>query len=672
MDEMIAQRYAWLIDQIVQHDQAYYLEDNPLISDAQYDDLVREIQEIEKLHPDLINARSPTQKVGGYTNKVFSPVVHGSPMLSLNNALTEPDLLAFDKRCKEALNIEEVEYSCELKFDGLAISILYENGVLVRAATRGDGSVGENVTDNIKTISAIPHRLKGEDLPQRIEVRGEVFMTHEDFRLLNEDQKKNASREFANPRNAAAGSLRQLDPKITAQRSLSFYSYGLGELIPSTWLPQKHSDLMDQFIKIGLPVCEQRVIARGVSQLQAFFQSILDRRENLPFDIDGVVYKVNSIDDQQKIGFVSRAPKFAIAHKFPPQEAYTKVLAIEVQVGRTGAITPVARLEPVLVGGVTVTNATLHNEDEVLRKDVRVGDTVIVRRAGDVIPEVLRVLMERREEAATIFQMPKNCPICQSQIEKLPGEVIARCTGGLFCNAQKLQSVLHFAHRRAMNIDGLGEKIVEQLINENLIRNPADLYRLGFGSLLGLQRMGDKLASNILEAIENSKNTTLGRLIFALGIRHVGEATAKDLAKYFGSIEAFMSATEDDLLKVHDVGPVIVQSIQNFMSQAHNREVIEQLIACGINPLEKGKEEAHENAFKNKIIVLTGTLPTLSRDQAKEMLEAVGAKVTGSVSKKTDFVLAGSDAGSKLEKATELGIRVIDEQQMLDLLNRTI
>ena len=671
MDEEIAQRYLWLIDQVASHDQAYYLEDNPIVSDAQYDELVNEIKEIENRFPHSINPRSPTQKVGGYSNKVFSPVTHGTPMLSLNNALTEPELINFDKRCKEALGLHDIEYSCELKFDGLAISLLYENGFLVRAATRGDGSVGENVTDNVKTISAIPHQLKGTNIPQRIEVRGEVFMTHEDFRLLNEEQKKNGLREFANPRNAAAGSLRQLDPKITAQRSLSFFTYGLGELLPSSWLPSKHSDLIQQFIQIGLPVCEHRCTALGINELLVFFQSILNSRDNLPFDIDGVVYKVNSYQDQQKLGFVSRAPKFAIAHKFPPQEAYTKVLAIEVQVGRTGAITPVARLEPVNVGGVTVTNATLHNEDEVLRKDVRVGDIVVVRRAGDVIPEVLMALKDKRIDDLPVFQMPQNCPICQSQIEKLPGEVIARCTGGLFCNAQKLQSIIHFAHRRAMNIDGLGEKIVEQLVNENLIRNPADLYKLGFSSLLGLQRMGDKLASNLLESIENSKNTTLARLIFALGIRHVGEATAKDLAYHFGSMDAFMAAAEDELLKVHDVGPVIVQSIHNFMSQPHNREVIEQLMACGINPQEVKREEVQESFFKNKTVVLTGTLPSLTRDQAKEMLEKVGAKVAGSVSKKTDFLLAGADAGSKLEKANELGVRVIDEQELMNLLNQS-
>jgi DNA ligase (NAD+) len=671
MDEEIAQRYFWLIDQVASHDHAYYFDDNPIVSDAQYDELVNEIKEIENKFPRSISPRSPTQKVGGYSNRVFSPVTHGTPMLSLNNALTEPELINFDKRCKEALGLHEIEYSCELKFDGLAISLLYENGFLVRAATRGDGSVGENVTDNVKTISAIPHQLKGPNIPHRIEVRGEVFMTHEDFRLLNEEQKKNGLREFANPRNAAAGSLRQLDPNITAQRSLSFFTYGFGELLPSSWLPIKHTDLIQQFSKIGLPVCEHRSTALGINELLVFFQSILESRGNLPYDIDGVVYKVNSYVEQQRLGFVSRAPKFAIAHKFPPQEAYTKVLAIEVQVGRTGAITPVARLEPVNVGGVTVTNATLHNEDEVLRKDVRVGDIVVVRRAGDVIPEVLMALKDKRIDDLPVFQMPQNCPICQSQIEKLPGEVIARCTGGLFCNAQKLQSIIHFAHRRAMNIDGLGEKIVEQLLNENLIRNPADLYKLGFSAFLGLQRMGDKLASNLLESIENSKNTTLPRLIFALGIRHVGEATAKDLAYHFGSMDAFMAASEEELLKVHDVGPVIVQSIHHFMSQAHNREVIEQLMACGINPQVVKSEEVQESFFKNKTVVLTGTLPSLTRDQAKEMLEKVGAKVAGSVSKKTDFLLAGTDAGSKLEKANELGVRVIDEQELINLLNQT-
>jgi DNA ligase (NAD+) len=529
--------------------------------------------------------------------------------------------------------------------------------------------IGENVTDNIKTIAQIPWKLQG-NYPRRVEIRGEVFMTHDDFHKLNAQQRALDEKEFANPRNAAAGSLRQLDAKITAKRSLSFFAYGIGELVPTFWLPQSHAQLMQQLIALGMPVSSEHCVAKGVDELLAFFQRIALKREELPYEIDGVVYKVNMFDQQQQLGYVSRAPRFAVAHKFPPQEAFTKVLAIEVQVGRTGAITPVARLEPVLVGGVTLMNATLHNEEEISRKDVRVGDFVVVRRAGDVIPEVVMVLKDRRPSNTQAFQMPMLCPICHSLIEKLPGEVIARCTGGLFCNAQKLQSITHFAHRRAMHIDGLGEKIVEQLIAENLIRNPADLYRLGFNALIQLNRMGEKLASNLLEAIEKSKKTTLARVIFALGIRHVGETTAKDLAKYFGSLTAFMSSTEIELLKVRDVGPVIVQSIKNFLAQPHNVEVIEQLIACGINPIEEVSPMNEAGIFFNKTIVLTGTLPTLSRDQAKELLEQAGAKVSGSVSSKTDYVLAGLEAGSKLDKAQALGIAIISEEELLTMLER--
>ena len=671
MDEIQSvKRYDWLKEQIKHHNAAYYNQDSPIISDAQYDALFKELLNIEQHYPHWITEDSPSQRVGGETNTVFSPVQHGVPMLSLQNALDEVELLAFDKRCREGLGVEQIEYSCELKFDGLAISLLYENGFLIRAATRGDGMVGENVTDNIKTIAQIPWRLQGENIPRRIEIRGEVFMTHEDFRKLNAKQRDLSEKEFANPRNAAAGSLRQLDPKITANRSLSFFAYGIGELVPTSWLPQSHTALMQLLITSGMPVSAEHCEAVGVKELLAFFQRIGSKREELPYEIDGVVYKVNAFDQQQQLGYVSRAPRFAIAHKFPPQEAYTKVLAIEVQVGRTGAITPVARLEPVLVGGVTLMNATLHNEEEISRKDVRVGDYVVVRRAGDVIPEVVMVLKDRRPENTQVFQMPTQCPICKSLIEKLPGEVIARCTGGLFCNAQKLQSITHFAHRRAMHIDGLGEKIVEQLITENLIRNPADLYRLGLNALIGLNRMGDKLASNLLQAIEKSKQTTLARVIFALGIRHVGETTAKDLAKYFGSLTAFMSAQEDELLKVRDVGPVIVQSIHNFLAQPHNVEVIEQLMACGVNPIEEISPINKEGVFFNKTIVITGTLPTLSRDQAKEMLEQAGAKVSGSVSAKTHYLLAGSEAGSKLDKAQALGIAIIGEEEFLRMLSQ--
>jgi DNA ligase (NAD+) len=667
----LKQRYQWLKAEIARHDTQYYLDDAPSISDSEYDTLYRELVHIEQQNPSWISPDSPTQKVGGYSNEVFSSVQHGAPMLSLNNALNEEELIAFNKRCRDGLDSDVVEYSCELKFDGLAISILYEQGILVRAATRGDGTVGENVTDNIRTIAQIPKKLHGINIPDRIEIRGEVFMTHEDFKILNQTQQSLGEKEFANPRNAAAGSLRQLDSAVTAKRSLSFFAYGYGELVPSSWLPPTHAELLDRLKMMGLPVCADRAIAHGVSELMQFFSRIQIQRDQLEFDIDGVVYKVNQYVQQQQLGYVSRAPRFAIAHKFPPQEEKTQVLAIDVQVGRTGAITPVARLQPVLVGGVTVTNATLHNEDEVLRKDVRVGDTVLVRRAGDVIPEIVRVIFEERKNQSSIFQMPTRCPICQSLIEKTVGETIARCSGGLFCGAQKMQAITHFAHRRAMNIDGLGEKLVEQLITANLINHPADLYKLGLNALVRLDRMDSKdkkLASNLLKAIEESKNTTLARLIFALGIRHVGETTAKDLAKFFGSIHALMEASEADLLKVHDVGPVIVQSIQNFFSQPHNCEVVEQLIACGVNPLEVPEESSSIQVFEGKTVVLTGTLPTLSRDQAKILLEKAGAKVAGSVSAKTHYVLAGESAGSKLEKAQELGVQILTEEDLLRML----
>jgi DNA ligase (NAD+) len=664
-------RYQNLLELIALHNTAYYLNDSPTISDADYDALYRELLGIEAQHPEWVTGDSPSQKVGGSANTVFSPVIHGAPMLSLNNALNEDELVAFDKRCREGLELDQIEYSCELKFDGLAISIMYENGTLVRAATRGDGTVGENVTNNIKTIAGIPHQLQGHRIPQKIEIRGEVFMLHTDFKRLNEAQQELGDKVFANPRNAAAGSLRQLDSTITAKRHLSFFAYGFGEISPNDWLPKTHAEVLDRFQEMGLPVSEERAIAIGVGGLMAFFTRVEQRRSLLAFDIDGVVYKINQYSQQNQLGYVSRAPRFAIAHKFPPQEAVTQVLAIEVQVGRTGAITPVARLQPVLVGGVKVTNATLHNEDEIFRKDVRIGDFVSVRRAGDVIPEIVGVVLSKRAEDTSLFQMPTHCPICQSLIEKIPGESIARCTGGLFCSAQKQQAITHFAHRRAMNIDGLGERLVSQLIAANFVRNPADLYKLGLNALVTLDRMDSKdkkLALNLLQAIEASKNTTLARLVFALGIRHVGETTAKDLAKYFGSMHALMAASKEDLLQVHDVGPVVVQSITNFFAQTHNLEVIEQLIACGINPIEQVQESMVVQSLLGKTVVLTGTLPTLGRDQAKQLLEQAGAKVSGSVSKKTDFVLAGGGAGSKLEKAIALGVKIISEQDFLDML----
>lgn len=662
-----ADRYHYLQQELARLEHAYYVLDQPLVPDAEYDRLYRELLDLEVQHPDWVTPDSLSQRVGGAPLKEFLEIKHSVPMLSLNNAFEESELIGFDRRCREGLGLDRVEYACELKFDGLAISLRYENGVLVQAATRGDGASGEDVTSNIRTIRAIPLRLLGPNLPKVIEVRGEVFMHRTDFEKMNKIAAANGEKEFANPRNAAAGSLRQLDSKITAKRPLSFFAYGLGALEPSQWLPSTHGELLNQYDALGLPVCRERRVVNSLDGLMTFYTEIAAKRQQLPYEIDGVVYKVNSFAEQAQLGYVSRAPRFAIAHKYPAQEEITTVLGIDVQVGRTGAITPVARLAPVLVGGVTVTNATLHNEDEVRRKDVRIGDTVVVRRAGDVIPEVVSVVLDRRPADAQIFLMPTRCPVCESHIERLSDEAVARCSGGLFCAAQRKQALLHFAQRRAMDIEGLGDKIVDQLVDLNLVRTPADLYRLGFTALVNMERMGEKSADNLLQSIVQSKKTTLARFIFGLGIRHVGESTAKDLAKHFGDIHVLMDAQMDELLMVNDVGPVVADSIMSFMSEPHNREVIEQLLVSGI---EFQKEERTTTVdLSGKTFVLTGTLPTLSRDQAKELLEAAGAKVAGSVSQKTSFVVAGSEAGSKLDKANELGIPVLDEAALLSMLN---
>lgn len=659
-------RYAWLKEELASLDHAYYVLDDPILPDAEYDKLYRELLAIEKDHPDWVTPDSPSQRVSGQASDLFSEVKHVVPMLSLNNALEDKEAEAFDKRCREGLDLPEVEYAAELKFDGLAISLRYENGLLVQAATRGDGYSGEDVTANIRTIKAIPLKLKGQNHPAVLDVRGEVFMSHKDFEALNRAAIEKSEKTFANPRNAAAGSLRQLDPKITAQRTLSFFSYGIGQCEPSSYLPSTHSDLLNLYANWGLPVCEHRAVLKSIDGLMGFYRQIAQLRDQLPYDIDGVVYKVNSRELQEDLGFVSRAPRFAVAHKFPAQEALTTVLGIDVQVGRTGAITPVARLSPVVVGGVTVTNATLHNEDEVRRKDIHIGDTVVVRRAGDVIPEVVSAIKEKRPANAASFVMPTACPICGSHIEKPEDEAVARCSGGLFCPAQRKQALLHFAQRRAMDIEGLGEKIVDQLVDLQIVRTPADLYRLGLMALANLERMGEKSAENLLAAIHQSRKNTLARFIFALGIRHVGESTAKDLAKHFGDIHEVMDAKEEDLLQVNDVGPVVAQSLVSFFSEAHNREVIEQLLAAGIE-LEVEQSSIHPELV-GKTFVLTGTLPTMSRDQAKALLEKAGAKVAGSVSAKTSYVVAGADAGSKLENARELGVTVIDEAQLIAML----
>ena len=662
----LAERYRWLQLELARLEHAYYVLDAPLLPDSEYDRLYREMLELEAIYPHWVKPDSLSQRVGGVALSDFQSVQHAVPMLSLNNAFELKELEAFERRCREGLHLQQVEFAGELKFDGLAISLRYENGVLVRAATRGDGANGEDVTANIRTIRAIPLHLLGNSIPTVLEVRGEVFMYLRDFERMNQLAAEQGEKEFANPRNAAAGSLRQLDSKITARRPLSFFAYGLGELIPNSWLPATHRELLDRYIELGLPVCPERRLLKSVREMLAFYDEVGAKRASLPYDIDGVVYKVNSFAEQNQLGFVSRAPRFALAHKYPAQEALTTVLGIDVQVGRTGAITPVARLAPVEVGGVTVTNATLHNEDEVRRKDVRIGDTVVVRRAGDVIPEVVSVIPARRPKKATQFVMPSRCPVCNSHIERLTDEAIARCSGGLFCGAQRKQALLHFAQRRAMDIEGLGEKIVDQLVDLNIVRTPADLYRLGFNAVANLERMGEKSADNLIQAIEQSRQTSLARFIFALGIRHVGETTAKDLAAHYGNMSALMAATAEELLSIHDVGPVVADSIASFMAEAHNREVIEQLLASGMQL--SVTEKTLNTAVAGKTFVLTGALPSLSREDAKAMLEKAGAKVAGSVSAKTNYVVAGANAGSKLAKAEELGITVIDEAEMLALL----
>lgn len=662
-----AERAAWLRGELERANYQYYVLDQPQIPDAEYDRLYSELQSIETAHPDLITPESPTQRVGGEVASGFAPVVHALPMLSLNNGFTDEDVVAFDKRVSDRLDRSPVEYSCELKFDGLAIALRYEDGRLVQAATRGDGSTGEDVTRNVRTVRSIPLRLKGDRIPKVLEIRGEVLMFRRDFDRLNAQQREAGQREFANPRNAAAGSLRQLDSSITARRPLSFFAYGIGAL-ESVPMPDTHDALLDWYAELGVPVCGERAVVQGADALLTFYRRIGEKRKALPYDIDGVVYKVNRKDEQDVLGFVSRAPRFALAHKFPPEEALTELLEIGVNVGRTGAITPVARLAPVFVGGVTVTNATLHNEDEVHRKDLRAGDTVIVRRAGDVIPEVVGPVMERRPPDAQAFVMPTECPACGSAIERLPGEAVARCTGGLVCPAQRKRALEHFAQRRALDIDGLGEKIIDQLVEQNLVRTPADLFNLGFSTLVALERFADKSAQNLIDSLEKAKHTTLARFIFALGIPDVGESTAKDLARHFGSLAPVLDATVETLMEVEGIGPVVAESIHQFFAEEHNRTVIDQLRANVTWPEGPPAPRAPQGVLAGKTIVLTGTLPTLAREQAKEMLEAAGAKVAGSVSKKTDYVVAGAEAGSKLAKAEELGIKILDEDGMRKLL----
>ncbi len=667
-------RISQIRDLIRLYDFQYYVQDAPTVSDNEYDGLFRELQALEAKHPNLVTPDSPTQRVGGSPVRAFSSSIHRVAMLSLNNAFGDDELNAFDKRVREGLGLNQVEYAVEPKFDGLAITLTYENGIFTQGATRGDGYTGENVTHNLKTIRSIPQRLNIQKPPKLLEVRGEVLMFKADFDVLNQQQESRGDKVFANPRNAAAGSLRQLDPNITATRPLSFFAFGLGA---NHGVPELNtqSACMNYLESLRLPVSNLRAVVKGAEGLLGFYEKVGAQRASLPFDIDGVVYKVNSLAQQAELGFVSRAPRWAIAHKFPAEEALTIVEGIDVQVGRTGAITPVARLKPVFVGGVTVTNATLHNEDEMRRKDVRIGDTVSIRRAGDVIPEVVGVVLEKRPSNALLFTMPTECPVCGSHIKKQEDEAVARCTGGIFCAAQRKQAMIHFASRKAMDIEGFGDKLVEQLVDSNLANNLADIYRLDFHALANLDRMAEKSAQNIIDALEKSKKTTLARFIYALGIRNVGEATAKDLARYFGNVEAIQDANIEQLQQVPDVGPIVAESIVNFFSEAHNREIINSLIS----PIELGGAGIHWDAvaaksnatgiFTGKTFVLTGTLPTLGREDAKALIENVGGKVSGSVSKKTDFVVAGADAGSKLTKAQELGVGVIDETDLLKMLS---
>lgn len=678
-NQEVVRRAAQLRKQIAEYDYWYYVKDSPRVPDAEYDKLFRELQTLEEQHPESRTTDSPTQRVGGKPLDIFQPVRHAVPMLSIHTEtdISDAGAIAFDARVRRELGLREndpqVEYVCELKFDGLAINLRYELGKLVQGATRGDGETGEDVTQNVRTIRQIPLSLEGQ-CPSVLEVRGEVYMARPDFERYNERQRADGLPTLVNPRNGAAGSIRQLDPALAARRRLKFFAYGLGEVQGWKWRTT-HEEVLHQLEAWGFPVGQHRVV-QGAQGLVEFHRDIAAKRDSLPFDIDGVVYKVNSLARQDELGFVSREPRWACAHKFPAEEQITVVRDIDIQVGRTGKLTPVAKLEPVFVGGTTVSNATLHNEDETRRKDVRIGDTVIVRRAGDVIPEVVGVVIDKRPaNAGAPFDLFKRlhgkCPVCGSRIMREEDEADWRCGGGLFCPAQRKEALLHFASRRAMDIEGLGYKLVDQLVDSHLVETPADIYdkrKLDLRTLANLERMGEKSALNLLGAIEHSKRTTLARFIYALGIRNVGEATAKDLARHFGKLESLMKADEESLQQVPDVGPVVAQSIIAFFSEPHNIEVVKALRARGVQWVEHEAQAVRESALSSKTFVLTGTLATMTREQAKEKLEALGAKVSGSVSKKTDYVVAGEEAGSKLDKAHELGVAVLNEQQFLALL----
>jgi len=662
------QRASTLRDLINKYNYLYYVTDNPEVTDSEYDRLFHELKHIESEFPELLVGDSPTQRVGGEALDKFNQITHAIPMLSLDNVFNTDDLNAFDQRVRDWLNTSESQiYAAEPKLDGLAISLRYEQGILVQAATRGDGAVGEDVTDNVRTIPTVPLKLVGDDIPDVIEVRGEIIMPKAGFDALNIKQLEQGKKPFVNPRNAAAGSLRQLDSKITASRPLAIYCYGLGEVIGMN-KPATHSAAMTMIEAWGCQISPELKLLDGVDECLQYIEQLGERRNSLSYDIDGVVLKVDSIQLQQRLGFVSRAPRWAIAHKFPAQEEMTLVEDIEIQVGRTGALTPVARLQPVFVGGVTVSNATLHNQDEIDRKDVRVGDTVIVRRAGDVIPEVVQVVKSKRPEQSVTFVLPSLCPICESDVERVEGEAIARCSGGLYCPAQRKEAIKHFASRKAMDVDGLGDKLVEQLVDEGLINDPADLFILTVEQLSSLERMGEKSAINLVKALEQSKHTKFARFLFSLGIREAGEATTRSLASHFLTLDGLKVADEEALIEIEDVGPIVAHHIVTFFHQPHNQQVIERLLSAGIYWPEE-KKIAEDSLLSGKTVVLTGTLELMSRSEAKEKLLALGAKVAGSVSAKTDYVVAGRDAGSKLTKAEKLGITVMNETDMLAWFN---
>lgn len=658
--------------QLRHHEYQYHVLDAPEVPDAEYDRLMRELRELETAHPEFVTADSPTQRVGAAPISAFGQVKHQVPMLSLDNVFDEESYLAFYKRVQDRLKTAEpLTFCCELKLDGLAVSLLYENGELVQAATRGDGTTGENITANVRTIRAIPLRLHGDNIPARLEVRGEVFMPLPGFEAMNEEARRTGGKVFANPRNAAAGSLRQLDPRITAKRPLTFFCYGVG-VLEGGELPRSHIGRLHQFKEWGLPVSDRVRLCTGSDEVLAFYRQVEADRTTLGFDIDGVVVKIDSLDIQETLGFVARAPRWATAFKFPAQEQITQVLDVEFQVGRTGAITPVARLEPVLVAGVMVSNATLHNADEIDRLGLRIGDTVIIRRAGDVIPKVVGVVLAERPENTREVIFPTHCPVCQSDVERIEGEAVARCTGGLICGAQRKEALKHFVSRRALDVDGMGDKIIDQLVEKEYVKKPADLFRLTAGKLTGLDRMGPKSAQNVVNALEKAKETTLARFLYALGIREVGESIAANLAAHYGSIDALRAADIESLKSVPDVGDVVAKHVVNFLSEEHNQQVIDELISPEINihwpQVQVIVPEEIDSPFAGKTVVLTGSLTVLSRDEAKDRLTALGAKVSGSVSKKTDLVIAGEAAGSKLVKAQELGIEVIDEAEMIRLL----